>query len=464
MREWLNWLLAGLSRHGASIRYRLQGITPASVFRGLRFVERLRGQTEHNIWYLYVEIFWAGILTAAASFNATYALRLGASNTMIGWLSSIPSLLAIAMLIPSARFLETKSDRGPYVRGSLGISRLIYLGLVLAPWITRDHAAELIIALLLLGAIPSSFFSAGWSPMFVDVVPMRNRAVVMSTRSVIHGLTVALCTFAFGKWLDLAGTPSSASALSWVTFPINYQVIYLIGVIAGMVSLYYVTRIRIPETPVVARKEPCKKARVTLRETFASMRGIARESQGFFRIMVNTFVFNFGAWLVGPLYIIFFVKQLGASDGWVGLNTTLSQVGLIVGYLIWRRVTDRRGFRWTLLASILPAATYAFMVALMPNLTLILIFGIIISFINAGVDLSHGNTFYQVCPVDRRASYMALYGTVANIGAFVAPMIGVALAAVTGIRWVLVIGGVVRLFGATMFHWHKIPAVEGEGS
>ncbi len=113
MRERLKRSLAGLSRYGAGVRYRLQGITPASVFRGLRFVERLRGQTEHNIWYLYVEILWAGILTAVASFNATYALRLGASNTMIGWLSSIPALLAIVMLIPSARFLETKSDRGP---------------------------------------------------------------------------------------------------------------------------------------------------------------------------------------------------------------------------------------------------------------------------------------------------------------------------------------------------------------
>lgn len=464
MRERLNGLSAGLSRYWAGVRYRLQGITPASVFRGLRFVERLRGQTEHNIWYLYVEILWAGILTAVASFNATYALRLGASNTMIGWLSSIPALLAIAMLIPSARFLETKSDRGPYVRGSLGLSRVLYLGLALAPWMARDRAAGWVIALLILGAIPSNFFSAGWGPMFVDVVPMRDRAVVMSTRSVVHGLTVAVCTFAFGKWLDLAGEPSSAPALSWVRFPINYQVIYLIGTIAGMVSLYYVARIRIPETPVVARKEPGKKARATLRGTFAGMRGMASENQGFFRIMVDTFVFNFGAWLVGPLYIIFFVKQLGASDGWVGLNTTLSQVGLIAGYLIWRRVTERRGFRWTLLIAILPAAAYAFLVALMPNLTLILVFGIIISFINAGVDLSHGNTFYQVCPIDRRASYMALYGTVANIGAFVAPMIGVALAAVIDIRWVLVIGGAIRLLGATMFHWNKIPAVEGERS
>jgi len=120
--------------------------------------------------------------------------------------------------------------------------------------------------------------------------------------------------------------------------------------------------------------------------------------------------------------------------------------------------------RWTLLLTILPAASYAFLVAVMPNLTLILVFGVLISFINAGVDLSHANTFYAICPIDRRATYMALYGTVANVGAFVAPMIGVALSAVLDIRWILVIGGVIRLFGATMFHWYRIPTVEGEAT
>ncbi|MCU0522586.1 MAG: MFS transporter [Anaerolineae bacterium] len=463
MRERIRHEWAKLSRFWAGARYRLQGITPAGAFRGRRFVERLRGQTEHNIWYLYVEIFWAGILTAIASFNATYALRLGATNTMIGWLSSIPSLLAIVMLIPSARFLETKNDRGPYVRGSLFLARLMYLGVALAPWIARDRAAALIVAVLLLSAVPANFFSAGWGPMFVDVVPMRDRAVVMSTRSVVHGLTVAVCTFAFGKWLDAAGSPSAGSGLAWARLPMNYQVLYIIGAIAGLVSVYFVAKIRIPETPVPARKES-KKARPKLRETFDGVRVMARENRGFFRIMTNTFIFNCGAWLVGPLYIIFFVKQLGASDGWVGLNTTFAYAGLIVGNLVWRRVMDRRGMRWTLLLTILPAASYAFLVAVMPNLTLILVFGVLISFINAGVDLSHANTFYATCPIDRRASYMALYGTVANIGAFVAPMAGVALSAVLDIRWILVIGGVIRLFGASMFHWYRIPVVEGEAT
>jgi fatty acid desaturase len=96
------------------------------------------------------------------------------------------------------------------------------------------------------------------------------------------------------------------------------------------------------------------------------------------------------------------------------------------------------------------------LVALFPNLTLILVWGILINVINPGVNLSHVNVFYRVCPDERRASYMAVYSSIMNAGAFVCPMIGVALSGVMDIRWVLVIGGVVRLLGAMMFSVLKI--------
>ena len=51
---------------------------------------------------------------------------------------------------------------------------------------------------------------------------------------------------------------------------------------------------------------------------------------------------------------------------------------------------------------------------------------------------------------------MALYSSVMNVGAFVCPMVGVALADVVDIRWVLIIGGAVRLLGALVFYFWKV--------
>jgi hypothetical protein len=447
-------LAALLVRFLAGLRYKLREVQLSDLVRRPRFVRQLRDRTDRNIWYLYVEVFWAGIFLAVIAFNATYALRLGASKTMIGWLSSIPSLMAMAVLVPAARLLETKSNRAPWLRGSLYIGRAAFIGAALAPWIFRGRAAEAVVAVLILRAIPMNVYSAGFEPMLADVIPLRDRALVVSTRNIIQGVTVAACTFLFGKWLD------AASGIPWAAFPVNFQVLYILGAVAGVLSAYFVAKIEVPATPVITRERRKVKSLPKPRVIRDRLRTVSGENRDFVRMVTNTFIFNFGAWLLGPLYIIFFINQLRASDGWVGLNTTLAQIGVIVGYLLWRRVMDRRGIGWTLRFTAPLSAAYAFLVAAFPNLNLILIWGILINLVNSGLNLSHGTALYLLCPVERRASYMATFSTISNVGAFIAPMLGVALSAVIDIRWILLIGGAIRLLGAGLFYLFPIRVPE----
>jgi MFS family permease len=142
----------------------------------------------------------------------------------------------------------------------------------------------------------------------------------------------------------------------------------------------------------------------------------------------------------------------------------LAHIGVIAGNLIWRRLLDRWGAGLALRRSVPLAASYAILVALFPNLTLILLFGVLINLINPGVSLSHTNTLYQICPRERRASFMAIYATVANAGAFLAPMIGVALSNVIDIRWILLAGGLIRLTGAVLFQFNRIDPPEAAGT
>jgi len=427
---------------------------------------------------------------AAVAFNATYALRLGASNALIGWLSSIPSLFAMVVLVPAARFLESRTDRRPWLRWSLAVGRGAFLGAALVPWVFREHVAEIVVAVLIVRAIPMHFFSAGFSPMMADVVPVRDRATVMANRSIIMSATTAFFTFLFGKWMD------AAAGITWAAFPTNYQLVYIVGAGAGLLSTYFVSKVEPPASAVVSRVRrsravaapetdgqeagvteaatPSQGSRATMRARWAvltrawdglvhrgkgawqSVRTATQQNQGFVRITANTFIFNCGAWLVGPLYTILFVNELGASDSWIGLNTTLANIGVIAGNLIGRRLIDRWGTGRTLRTIIPLSASYALLVALFPNLTLILLWGVLINLVNPGVNLSHASTLYELCPQERRASYLAVYATVGNIGAFVMPLIGVALSDQLDIRWILMIGGLVRLGGAALFHIFRV--------
>ena len=134
-----------MSRSWSRLRYRLSEVRLARIMRNSWRQPRKkepkvrgqpsRGEVERNIQLLYYDVFFAAIFMAVMAFNATFVLRLGASNQMVGWLSSIPSLFAMLMMIPAARFLEIKSNQAPWINWSLFIGRLMFLGVALVPWL-----------------------------------------------------------------------------------------------------------------------------------------------------------------------------------------------------------------------------------------------------------------------------------------------------------------------------------------
>ncbi len=434
----LNRWWSGARRRLADIRARL-------------FKTTSHNQVERNIWYLYVEVFWAAILSAAAAFNATFAVRLGASNGMIGWLSSIPALLAVFLYIPAARFLERRAKRTPWIWGSLLLSRMGYGMIIVLPWLIPAQSRGLALVCLLIAiSMPSTFFATGFNPLLADVVPERDRARVFANRSIISGTVIASLTFLAGKWLD------GAETLVGAAFPLNFQIVYAVGFAGALLSSVYLYKIRVPDSRVLPHAPRAAGIRRSPAEFLSNARAFLAGNRGFVRITINTWVFSFGDWLLGPLYTIFFLRQLHAADSWVGLNSTLANIGVIVGYMLWRRWIEKLGYARTLLVTVPLSASYAFLVSFFPNLSLILLWGIFINIINPGVNLSHFNILLKLCPDDRRASYIAVYSAIMNAGAFVAPLIGVALSNLFDIRWVLVIGGCIRLVGALLFYIWRV--------
>ena len=154
--------------------------------------------------------------------------------------------------------------------------------------------------------------------------------------------------------------------------------------------------------------------------------------------------------------MIFFVRQLGATDGWIGLNSTLANIGVVSGYWVWRRIIHRLGEARCLLLALPLASLYPFMVSFFPNLPFILFAGFFINLVSPGVGLSHSMIFLELLPEGKKHTFTAIYSAVMNMGAFVGPLIGVAVSNVIGIPNTLLIGGTMRLLGAVLFYVHPI--------
>lgn len=405
-----------------------------------------RQTTQRNMRYLVLEIFWAAIFNGCIAFNAAYIIRLGGSNLLVSLLTSGAALVNAIAALPFAAFLERRANRRPWMLWSIAIVRLGHLGLIAIPWLlTGSYRAEAVVVLLIALNVPVALFTAAFLPMLADVIPLPQRARVFSARNITLGATVAVCTFLFGQWLDRA------------PFPFNYQLLFAFGVVAATLSTLYLTRLTIP----ASRVSPSQ-----TRQPFnlALIRHVWREQRPFVNITINTLVFNLAFWMAVPLQPIYFVRVLGASDGWLGLWTTLVSAGTIGGNLLWERMIRRYGFGWALLRAAFLSGIYYMLIAIFPNLTLILIFGLLAGLISPGIDLSHFNLLLEVTPEERRATYLGLFVTVMNIGFFVVPLAIAPLSALIGEQMLVLALGVMRLIGALLFVLNPIrtPSMSGQ--
>lgn len=416
----------------SSVRAVWQEITPAG-WRRASLVER-------NIRHLYGEIGWVAILAGIVTFNAAYALRLGATNVEIGLLSALPALVAILVTIPSGSILALSRRRMvPLLTWSLFINRIGYLLVALVPLLARSQAAAAI-AILVIFSAPGHFYNVGWNALIADVTPEESRAHVIATRSILWSVVSTVSIFVAGRWLTA------------VRFPDNYQWLYLVGFMTSMISLYHVSRIQ-PCQP--CQDEPPAEP-VGLAHAMADLLPAIRKEPQFVRFVINTIAYNIGLWLVGPVYVLYFVRTLDVNEAWLGLNGTVATLAPIAGLYFWQRVITRRGDNPILKRTVMLLGLYPLLIGLTRDPQVILIWTALYGLIAPAVSLSHFSVWIKVIPEDQRPGFMAVYITATNIGAFVLPLLGALMVERLSPGPTLIIGGALSVVGASLFRLRPV--------
>lgn len=396
-----------------------------------------------NAFYLVAEIFWASILAAAASFNGAYAIRLGASNVDVGLLSSLPALLALLVSIPAGQFLQARARRKPWIVSALMINRIGYLVVAMVPFfkVVGIPQGTMIVWILSLASAGAHFFNVGFIPMQAEVVPEDRRATVISARNMVYNAFYSICTLLFGL------------LLSHLEFPSNYQIMYVIGFAASCLSTFFLIKIEVPDATSMTKTQGVVQAvevqLKTLREAFT-------DHPDFIRITRNTFFHGVGLWLASPIYILYFVKTLNADEAWIGIQGMVLSVATLIGYAVWRSLIKRWGEPAILKRVILTAGFYPLLIGFLPSLNLILIVVALYGLMAPGINLSHFNTLLRIIPEGNRPGYTALYITVTNFGAFISPLIGVAIANVIGSGPALIIFGILSILGSSSFWFSPV--------
>jgi MFS family permease len=400
--------------------------------------------TDRNLFYLCVEIIPIGFASGALAFNSAFVLKLGASNALIGAMSSLPALMVILFTLPAARFMEGVKDRKPWLTGTLALSRVTYLLIAIVPWVLpQEIAAIAIVTLVVIQAIPLALFNTAFMTMIGDICPPDRRTSLFAMRTTLLSACVAISAFLSGLFLDR------------VPFPLNYQLLNLFGFALAQFSTYLVHRITYQPLPRpvehtgaeidIAASAP--KPRIN----WAGIKTSLRENRAFVNFNIATFVCWFGAWGAGPLYTIYLIGQLGLSNSWLGTNSTLAQIAVVLSAQLWNRIIKRKGNLWVVMRNVLLTGLYPWLIVLLPWPAPLLVIGFANTLNDTGIGLAHTSVFLDLIPANKRNSFIASHSTLMNVGAMLAPLLATPLADVIGVTVVLVICGVIRVIGGLLF-------------
>jgi MFS family permease len=390
---------------------------------------------QRNKRYVQIDAIGVGTASAANPFLPVFLTRLGATPVQVGLLTSMPGITGLVLAIWVGRFLQRQRNVVPWFSASrlLVISAFALTGLV--PFFVPDNIIiPMVLVIWAAATLPQTMVAVGFSVVMNAVAGPEGRYELMSRRWSILGITSAITVAIAGQVLDSIG------------FHLNYQLVFLGLSLGGLISYYFSSRIKIADAePVPAIPKG------SLRGSILEYFHLIRNEPAFVSFSLKRFVYLFGITLGIPLFPLYFVRELNASDAWIGILNTAQTAVLVVGYYFWARLSRRRGSRFVLLASTLGVALYPGLVALTHTQPVILLCAAVAGIFQAGIDLVFFDELMKTIPLRYSPTFVSLAQSIQYLAAILAPLVGTYLAEHIGLSNALIISTGVRLVGFILF-------------
>jgi MFS family permease len=354
------------------------GPSDASLVHSAETVE------DSNFRNLLLSAAWFGPVDGGIfNYLPVFMARLGASASVVGLLTSAPSLLAMVAYIPGGAFAERRRDQVKLVVRVATFSRLIYLLIAALPFFLAPSAIPIATVILWsVLAIPSAVHIPAWMSVVQRAIPPRRRARLNGTRWALMSLLAAVAMTFYGLLLDR--TP----------FPAGYQIVFVASFLAGLLNMYYFGKVKV--APFVAAPSPAAPDLPTITRAKAFLHPFV-EYPRFLRFGLANLVYRLVLTMPAGLFSVFWVNDLRATDTWIGLRGTTGYAALVVGYWFWGRVANRIGHQRLLLICGVCIAFYPVLTALAPTMQWLLPAAAVWGFSLSGIELGLFDILLGVC-------------------------------------------------------------------
>ena len=395
-----------------------------------------------NLRQLYWDVIWFGILAGSTiAFQAVYAGRLGASGFQIGLLSAGPAIINLIFTLPSGRWLEGKSFIKVSFRSAIW-QRMGYVFLIALPWLFPSPEGQVwgLIWTTLIMSVAGTVLAISFNAMFAEVLPTEWRAHAVGRRNILLAISITVATLLSGQILDR------------VVFPLNYQIVFLIGATGAMLSSFHIGRVR--KTEPMLNPDTAKDVEASGLIAHSKRRSLLRWdllSGPFGSFMLAYLAFYAFQYFPVPLFPLAYVDRLNMSDGMIGLGTALFYGAMMVASFRLNYFSSRYGHRKVLLVSSALFPIFPLFLGLARGPELFYLGCLLGGGINAMLSGAIINRLMDRVPADDRPAHMAIHNLALNVGILAGSLLGPVSANLVGLQPALLIGAGLRLLAAGFF-------------
>ncbi|MEJ5311526.1 MAG: MFS transporter [Anaerolineae bacterium] len=388
-----------------------------------------------NFFYTQMDALGVGLVSGASPFLAVFLTRLGGTNFQVGMLNAMPGFTGLFLGLAIGRFLQTRSNIVPWYSGvRLVVFSAYTLTGLMALFLPQKATIIAMLVVWALASIPQAILSVAFTVVMNAIAGPEGRYTLMSRRWSILGFTTAVMTMIAGQILDR------------LPFPINYAVVFILFSMGGLISFRYSSRMQVPplNTEAVGDKTPL------FQQLKRDVRLVVTH-RPFVAISTKRLIYILGSHLVAPLFTLYYVRIVKASDAWISAIVTMQSFVLLIGYSIWTHQHRKRGSRFILLSTTLALALYPALTAITRLPWLLVIYAGIAGIFQAGMNLVFFDELMKTVPPQHSATFISVDQSAQNALAMSAPLMSTGLSSFIGIPGALFIGAVVRLVAFVMF-------------
>lgn len=392
-----------------------------------------------NFLNVQADAIGVGLASAAAPYLPVFLTRLGASNFQVSLLTSMPALTGLLLSIITGRFLQGRRKIVPWYSGARLMVILSYaLTGVISFIVPKDQAILSILAIWAIATLPQTVVAIGFSVVMNAVAGPTNRFELMTRRWSILGLTTSVGVITAGQLLDR------------IHFPINYQVVFMGLSLGGLISYFFSSHIDLPDNII-----PIRENRGSWWLNVTDYAKLIVSEKPFISFNIKYFVFLSGAALAAPIFPLYFVREIHATDAWIGIISTAQSAVLVFGYFFWSRQSRKRGSRSVILWATLGVSFYPLLTALTHQAWIIAILAGFSGIFQAGCDLVFFDELMKTIPIEYSATFVAVTQSLQYLSAVAAPTIGSVLADHIGLSGALIVSASIRFVGFLLFYISK---------